>query len=214
MPLERRLAAEPRSAQALWNRALVASALRLPHAAAADFSAVAALGEPGWAAEARTRAAAVREGARRWSERYSRMLAEGEALVREQKAPSRAVIDEYRDHVRLFFYDAVRSATSPQELARLPPVAEALDRLYGGAILARYLARVARADFAVRGPLSARYRGYSVARWRGIPRPELRPSQLGPGPEGDFCLSPSRCGMKRLAKAMTCCPTGCRFTSR
>ncbi|MBZ4422900.1 anti-sigma factor [Myxococcus sp. RHSTA-1-4] len=53
---------QPRHPQALWNRALVLRELGRDAAAAEAFDAVAALREPGWAEEARERAAALRRG--------------------------------------------------------------------------------------------------------------------------------------------------------
>jgi tetratricopeptide (TPR) repeat protein len=54
---DRVLAAQPGHPQALWNRAVALQMMGRRPAAAAAFSRVAALGEPGWADEARSRAA-------------------------------------------------------------------------------------------------------------------------------------------------------------
>jgi tetratricopeptide (TPR) repeat protein len=61
---DRALALAPRSGPALWNRALALELLGRAAPAIAAFEAVAALGEPGWADEARAHAAALRSGAR------------------------------------------------------------------------------------------------------------------------------------------------------
>src|SRR5262249_7197919 len=57
----RALAARPALPAAIWNRALVLAALDLPLAAARELDRIAALGEPGWADEARQRAAVLRQ---------------------------------------------------------------------------------------------------------------------------------------------------------
>ncbi len=62
--LDRVLAAAPRHPAALWNKALALREAGEPEAAARLFDAVAALGEPGWAAEARERAEAIRRAGR------------------------------------------------------------------------------------------------------------------------------------------------------
>jgi len=54
------LAKEPRHPQALWDRALVLRDLGRTALSAQAFDAVAELAEPGWAAEAKSRAAALR----------------------------------------------------------------------------------------------------------------------------------------------------------
>jgi tetratricopeptide (TPR) repeat protein len=61
---DRALALLPRSGPALWNRALALQLLGRTAPAIAAFESVAALGEPGWADEARAHAAALRGGNR------------------------------------------------------------------------------------------------------------------------------------------------------
>ncbi|RKH57964.1 zf-HC2 domain-containing protein [Corallococcus llansteffanensis] len=55
--------AEPRHAQALWNRGLALHALKQDARAARDFDQVASLGEPGWSDEARNLAQQLRGAA-------------------------------------------------------------------------------------------------------------------------------------------------------
>src|SRR5215217_4920089 len=87
--LEGALSAQPKHAQALWNRGLVLRDLELWALAASSFDAVAALGERGWAAEAKTRADAARarlmgtEDRRKISARGHALVMQGEPVSAE-----------------------------------------------------------------------------------------------------------------------------------
>jgi cellulose synthase operon protein C len=153
------------SEQMLWNRALALRDLGLPHAAARAFQVVAERKGQGWSKEADDLARAIASDAGRWQARFDQAMEEGRALVREQKPPSPSTLAGQRDFVRLFLYDAVRSARSRGEVQRLLPVAAALDRSYGGEVLTRYVRRIAGADFRRRRPLVDRYRAYASVRW-------------------------------------------------
>ncbi|HYV44660.1 MAG TPA: CHAT domain-containing protein [Myxococcaceae bacterium] len=150
---DRALALDARHGPALWNRALALQALKLPMAAAKAFDAAAALGEPGWAEEARSRARELRapmdEARRTWMAAYQA----GAALVAggawDRPDLLRVPV------VQSLFHDAVRARTSRADLERLRPLARDLDAAVPGAALEAYLSRVAARDFAVRGPLAA-----------------------------------------------------------
>jgi hypothetical protein len=144
-------------AQALWNRALALAGLDLPLSAANVFDAVAALGEPGWSAEARGRAAALRGRIEPRRLAWRRALDEGRAMVLDGKLPSPATIREVPGLTRLHFYDAVRAAPSRQRVLGLLPVAAALDAEAGGSTLTDYARRIAALDFHTRAPLAEQY---------------------------------------------------------
>jgi cellulose synthase operon protein C len=162
------------SAQTMWNRALALRDLQLPHAAARAFQVVAGKGEKGWGREAEERARSIAAEAAQWQKRFDEVLKEGRALVTQQQPPSAATMAGQRDFVRLFFYDSVRSAGNLAELRALLPVAQALDRSYGGQVLTHYVQRIARADFARRGPLALRFRAYAVNRWQNLDAGDLQ----------------------------------------
>lgn len=152
------LATRPRHPQALWNRALALRDLGLDASAAETFDAVAALGEPGWAAEAEARADQL------WRQLYDRKAAfmrllrkDGPRLATAPDAVAPEVARRFPGMTRLMFYDAVRGAASADAVRALAPLARTLDTVYGGDTLASYVARVAQADFAVRAPLARRY---------------------------------------------------------
>ncbi len=148
----------PRHPQALWNRGLVLRELGLTLLAAAAFEEVAALDEPGWREEAREQARALRALAR---EREQAWRSARDALAALTTDPSAPVpLDDARRFpgiARILFYDAVRAATSPARVTALQPLAEVLDRAYGGTALMQYTRRVASRDFSRRAPLAAEY---------------------------------------------------------
>jgi hypothetical protein len=152
------LTANPRHPQALWNRALALRELGLPQSSAAAFEAVAALGEPGWADEARRRG---QELSTRSSERRTAYLRLANTDVLRLATGPDAVTAEaarrFPGMARVLLYDAIRGAGSADAVRALAPLARTLDDVYGEATLAAYIERVARADFTVRAPLAARY---------------------------------------------------------
>lgn len=155
--LDAALDAAPGHPQALWNRGLALRELGMPLAAAEAFETVEKLAEPGWAAEAGQRAAALRRDAaepqRTWREAWTA----GVQLVSGGAVPG---ADELRRHPglsRLFFYDALRTAPGPERVRALLPMAAALDAIAGGSVL-QELARAAEGrDFAARATLAAEY---------------------------------------------------------
>ncbi|NOK15648.1 CHAT domain-containing protein [Corallococcus carmarthensis] len=148
----------PDHPQALWNRALVLRDMDLPLLAADAFEAMASQGEPGWSTEARTQAHRLREETlargRAWKQAFAAtqdlVVDSGARLPLEEAARLPGI-------VRVAFYDAVRAAPSREATLRLLPLADALDRTYGGTVLREYVARVAARDFLRRGPLARDY---------------------------------------------------------
>jgi tetratricopeptide (TPR) repeat protein len=155
--VDRALAAAPDLPIALWNRALVLVALDLPLAAAAELDRVAARGEPGWADEARERAAALRSRARARRVLWQRVTAAKRTLLDD---PARVPLDvaQVPGFMTVVLYDAVRAAGSPDAVRALLPLAQELDRVHRNDQLTRYIRRVAASDFKIRKPLAETYR--------------------------------------------------------
>jgi hypothetical protein len=153
------LATNPRHGAALWNRALVRARLELPLGAAKDFADVAALGEPGWSADARARAARLRAASAAAEQSWREALAAGRRLIETGTPLPAGTARAHPGVIRLFFYDAVRAAPSRARVLALRPLAVELDAIYGGGTLAALVDRISGADFAVRAPLAATYRG-------------------------------------------------------
>jgi hypothetical protein len=155
--VDRALAAAPNSGPARWNRALVLRGLNVPLAAARDFDQVAALGEPGWADEARTRAAALRAEVAQRRTRWKQANDAGLRLVQDG-TPVAGELTAVSGYLTIMLYDAVRSASSPAQVEALLPMAQALDGVYRGDRLAGYVRRIAASNFEVRKPLAEIYR--------------------------------------------------------
>ncbi|WP_164016613.1 CHAT domain-containing protein [Pyxidicoccus trucidator] len=156
--LDSALDAQPRHPQALWNRALVLRELGLTLLAAAAFEEVAALGEPGWSTEAQEHARALRERERERSDLWRSTQTAIIALATDTAAP--VPLEAARrlpGTVRAHFYDAVRSAMTAARVRDLLPLAEVLDRAFGGSALTDYTRRVAARDFTRRSPLAGEY---------------------------------------------------------
>ncbi|QSQ22863.1 CHAT domain-containing protein [Pyxidicoccus parkwayensis] len=152
--LEGALKADPKHAQALWNRGLVLKELELWALAAQSFDAVAALEEHGWAAEARARAESLRGRlVDHWREYWdvSEALAVGEIRVPPE------MLQERPGLFRASLYEAIRSAPSAEKLHALWPLAEALDTRYGESSLRDAIRWAEARDFRRRGPLAAHY---------------------------------------------------------
>ncbi len=133
---------------AAWNLGLAARDLGLPHVAAQAFERVAKAGEPGWSADARTLAAAdpwlPREsGFTAFRGEVATMLAGGASID-----PAR--IADYPAYARVALYDALRVAKTRDDVARLQPLARALDAASNTATAMTAVDRVATSDFAVR----------------------------------------------------------------
>jgi hypothetical protein len=154
---DRALAAAPQLPAALWNRALILVALDLPLAAAGELDRVAARGEPGWADEARRRAAALRSAVKARRVLWQRVTA-AERSVLDDPAhvpPDLAQVPGFTTSV---LYDAVRIAPSADAALALLPLARQLDAVHRSDQLARYVQRVAASDFRIRKPLADTYR--------------------------------------------------------
>jgi len=151
------LQAAPRHPQALWNRALALRELGLPRMAIEAFEAVTALGEPGWAGEAREHAKALADATDDRKTASDRLIAAGVHLATAPDGVPADLARRIPGSTRLFFYDAVRGATTPGAVRALAPLARTLDAAAESSALTGYVERVARADFTRRGPLAARY---------------------------------------------------------
>ncbi|WAM27460.1 CHAT domain-containing protein [Myxococcus sp. NMCA1] len=152
------LKAQPKHAQAMWNRALVLQAMGLTMKAADTFEQVALMGESGWSREAKANAReqrdATMERARRWKEARAATL----ALVDDPQAP--LPLEAARKDpgiVRQAFYEVVRAAPSKERVLALLPLAQELDRGHGGTALTDYVKRVSGRNFTRRGVLSREY---------------------------------------------------------
>jgi cellulose synthase operon protein C len=156
--LERALAVAPGHGPARWNRALVLARLGLGLGAARELDAVAALGEPGWADEARLRAQGLRAEVAQRQVLWQRGYAAGRAMIKDG-TPVALELAGVAGQLTIALYDAVRTAPSRQAVEALAPLARALDGVDRGRRLTAYVERIARADFAVRAPLAKAYRG-------------------------------------------------------
>jgi cellulose synthase operon protein C len=150
---------DPAHPQAHWNHALALAALHLDRSAVAELRALAAGGDPAWAAEAGDRADAIEDGRARALSRADAANAAGVALIRGG-AVDQAALDAAAaspDRMRLYFYDAMRTAATAARIAELRPLAALLDRHFGDGALSRWLDRIAASDLRARAPLAARY---------------------------------------------------------
>ena len=154
---DRALAARPGHSQALWNKALALRELGLTLAAAEAFEAVAALHEPGWAAEATERARALRAQESADERSYNDDWQAGMAWVAGGPAPSSEALRRHPGLLRLLAYDAIRAAPTRERAQALMPVIDALQAAAGGTGLSDTLRRAIDADFSARGPLAVLY---------------------------------------------------------
>jgi hypothetical protein len=151
------LAARPAHQAAEWNRALAFQALGATAMAAAAFERIEGGGIPGWSGEASERKVALlrADGERRRA--YEDLMARGRAMVAGGAVPL-DLVRTLSGYLRFFLYDAVRAATSAEQVRRLEPLAEALDQHYGGHVLGNYVRRIAQASFDRRASLAETYR--------------------------------------------------------
>ena len=156
--LDEALRARPELPQALWNRGLALRDLGLGLAAAEAFDQVAARNEPGWSEEAKQRAAALRADHAAQLAGWAAADTAGRELMDKLALPAEAMVKRHPGLFRLYFYDAVRTASKAAGVNSLRPLAAQLDVLSGGQSLSQLLARVGQADFAVRAPLADDYR--------------------------------------------------------
>src|SRR6185295_3579798 len=107
---------------------------------------VAELGEPGWAAEARQRAAALRSEVTGRRTRWQRATDAGRKLI-EDGTPVADDLVGITGYMTIRFYDAVRSAPSRSAVEALLPLASRLDAAYRSDRLTAYVRRIAATDF-------------------------------------------------------------------
>lgn len=161
---DRAIAREPRLAPALWNRALALRELALPLAAATAFEAVAERGEVGWRDEASALAAALRAEVEDRRTAWSDAMTAGRAMVAsDDTVMTDAQARRVPGLARLYFYDALRVASSPARLTQLMPLAHVLDEINGDGMLVRSVERAAQRDHAARQPLAASYRELAIS---------------------------------------------------
>lgn len=161
--VDRALAAAPGNAAARWNRALVLGAMNLSLAAAAEFDAIHAAGEPGWSAEARTRADALRAQVTRRNKHWKAAHEAGRKLI-DDGTPVPGDVTDDTGIMTISLFDAARAAPSRERALALRPLAKTLDEVYRGTRLTEYVERVAASDFRVRRPLAERYRELALGR--------------------------------------------------
>ena len=183
--LEGVLRAAPGHPQGLWNRGLALRDLGLPLTAAEAFDQVAALREPGWSEEAKARAEALRKQVRDLEVDWSAADDAGKAWVATGALPPEGLVRQHPGLLRVYFYDALRTAPDAAHAAALRPIAAVLDALAGSDVLTQTVDHVASADFAVRSPLAADYarlvsgmldapaQEKLLARLRGVTPPDL-----------------------------------------
>jgi len=156
--LENALQQAPKLSAALWNKGLALRDLDLLEPAALIFREVAQLGEPGWAEEARQRAEALSAAEQARIQRWKAVVSAGLALSTNGTLPSTELLAERSPVLRLYFYDAVRTRTTPEQVKALLPLARELDQQAGGGdVLARYIERIATHDFTRRAPWAEAY---------------------------------------------------------
>ena len=147
----------PGSGAARWNRALALRELGLWRSAAAAFDEVAALGEPGWADEARADAATLRRRVAERDGQWRAVTAAGKSMVATGALPPASMRASHPSYLRHYFYHALRAAPSLARVRALAPLAAELDARDGGHVLDALLARTAARDVSRRAPLAATY---------------------------------------------------------
>jgi len=156
---DRALASEPSSTAARWNRALALRELGYAATAGAELALVAAAGEPGWSDEATARAAALASAQADRAATTARFLAAAEAMIdRTGPVLDAAALERHPGLTRGYFLEAVRTATSVDEVRALEPLARALDRAAGADDATAAWTRALAYDYRVRAPVARAYR--------------------------------------------------------
>ncbi|QSQ20312.1 zf-HC2 domain-containing protein [Pyxidicoccus parkwayensis] len=149
---------EPKHPQALWNRGLALHGRGLLKQAEESFREVAALPgqDEGWKQEAESRADALKQQREQEDARWHKQVMEAWAQLSAGRADVK-VLAQQPAVAREALYEAVRTATTPDAVRALLPLAAELDRVGGGAVLQDYVKAMAQRDFAVRAPLAREY---------------------------------------------------------
>ena len=117
----------PDATVATWNKALALRDLGLRHDALEAFRAVAKHGEAGWAAEATKRADDLERTFKDEQELTKRVLAASVPFAQTQVGLSPDDARRMSGMARVELYDALRSAADASAVAKLMPIAEAID---------------------------------------------------------------------------------------
>jgi hypothetical protein len=112
---------------ALWNRALALRDLGLSRAASVAFRAVVKRGEPGWSVEAEQRAASLDAETDALQHRFERINQASVALAGGKLELSAGDAGSMPGFARGILYDAIRSASTLDQLAALAPLGYAID---------------------------------------------------------------------------------------
>lgn len=154
------LTRDPAHPVARWNDAVARARLGLPRSAADGFRRAAEVSAPAWAEEAHGRASALEAEAETRAAAWRSAVQAGMALRTQHVLPDPATLRAAPGVSRLLLYDAIRTATSAAQVARLRPLARAVDEAHGGGRMLRWVDWAARQDFEARRPLAARYRAH------------------------------------------------------
>ena len=182
---DRALTAMPGLGAARWNRALALRDLGFVAVAAAELDRVASAGEPGWADEARARAAALRAPMAERLAAMARFTAAAEAMVGGGAPLGAADVAGRPGMTRAYFLDAVRASTTPAELSRLEALAGALDAQAGTAHAHAALTRALAVEPRVWTPLATAYRALALRQAPISQAADLIARARRAGPAGD-----------------------------
>ncbi|MFT3695560.1 MAG: CHAT domain-containing protein [Kofleriaceae bacterium] len=116
---------------AMWNRGLAARDLGLRHVAADSFRDVAKTAESGWAAEATQRADALEKDFVEELALNQRVIAATQTLAKTQEGLSLDDAKRLPGMARIALYDALRAAPTAEAIAKLKPLADAIDQATG-----------------------------------------------------------------------------------
>ncbi len=165
----------PKHARALWNKALAARALGFNALAAKTFGAVAALGEAGWADEARGQQQALDATWQRAFEVHQRALDAAAVMVLDGKPMPDELVRAAPGPARVYLTYALRLAGDRAAVEALSSTAAALDALTGGDAVRATVQRAAAADLKARAALRPQRRAFFVDFLRSLPAWGLAP---------------------------------------
>lgn len=170
----------PEDSKARWNRGLVLDKLHLTLLAMHDFEEVARKEQnEKWKKEAADWAAKLRNRSLGEEARWQRIRSIGEELAatgRFQEGSSELT----SPIMRLYFYEAVRTRTSREEVLALMPLAKKLDEEVARSsqgprsdVLQRYVERISRRNFSARAALARDYARLSNAAQKDPSDPQV-----------------------------------------